>query len=480
MIKGIIFDLDGVLVDAVDWHFKALNKALSLFGYSLEEKEHQEKFDGLPTAKKLEMLSESKGLPRNLHSFIVDQKQVYTLETIKKNCAPSKEITELLSSLKERGYSLAVASNSVKQTIHLVLDQMRITPYFDTILSRQDVSRGKPHPDIFYRALELMNLGSNETLIIEDSKPGIIAANQVTPHVFVVKSPKEVNLNNINPVLNKLDQSPSSENISFRRNNPLIQIVVPMAGLGTRFQAAGYEAPKPFINVLGKPMIQWVVENMAPSQWLHNFTFLCHNDHMKETSYIRSLKSMAPKSQIVPVLKTTEGAACTVLLGVDKLNPSQPLVLANSDQWIDAPIDDFIEDAINSGCDGSIMTFKATEDKWSYARLNKMGRVVEVAEKVPISEHATVGIYYFKHAQDFIDGAFSMIKKDIRTKGEFYVCPVYNELISTNKRIKIFEIEKEKMHGLGTPEDLETFLNWVKNQPVTVPPFPIDPQEKNM
>ncbi|NBY19292.1 hypothetical protein EBQ74_03400 [bacterium] len=323
-----------------------------------------------------------------------------------------------------------------------------------------------------------MNLGSNETLIIEDSKPGIIAANQVTPHVFVVKSPKEVNLSNINPVLNKLDQSPSSENISFRRNNPLIQIVVPMAGLGTRFQAAGYEAPKPFINVLGKPMIQWVVENMAPSQWLHNFTFLCHNDHMKETSYIRSLKSMAPKSQIVPVLKTTEGAACTVLLGVDKLNPSQPLVLANSDQWIDAPIDDFIEDAINSGCDGSIMTFKATEDKWSYARLNKMGRVVEVAEKVPISEHATVGIYYFKHAQDFIDGAFSMIKKDIRTKGEFYVCPVYNELISTNKRIKIFEIEKEKMHGLGTPEDLETFLNWVKNQPVTVPPFPIDPKKK--
>ncbi|NBY19293.1 HAD family phosphatase [bacterium] len=127
MIKGIIFDLDGVLVDAVDWHFKALNKALSLFGYSLEEKEHQEKFDGLPTAKKLEMLSESKGLPRNLHSFIVDQKQVYTLETIKRTVPPSKEITELLSSLKERGYSLAVASNSVKQTIHLVLDQMRIT-----------------------------------------------------------------------------------------------------------------------------------------------------------------------------------------------------------------------------------------------------------------------------------------------------------------------------------------------------------------
>ncbi len=480
MIKGIIFDLDGVLVDAVNWHFKALNRSLNLFGYSLEEKEHQEKYDGLPTAKKLEMLSESKDLPRNLHSFIIDQKQLYTLETIRKNCSPSPQITELLSSLKERGYTLAVASNSVKQTIHLVLEQMRISSYFDIVLSRQDVSRGKPHPDIFYRALELMNMGSNETLIVEDSKPGVIAANQVTPHVFVVKSPKEVNLQTINPVLAKLDQSLSPVSVTLKRHNPLIQIVVPMAGLGTRFQAAGYEAPKPFINILDKPMIQWVTESMTPSQWLYNFTFLCQNEHLKEAKYNNILKSITPKSQIVRVLKTTEGAACTVLLGVDKLNPSQPLVLANSDQWIEAPIDEFIEDAINSGCDGSIMTFKATEDKWSYARVNKLGRVVEVAEKVPISEHATVGIYYFKHAQDFIDAAFSMVRKNIRTQGEFYVCPVYNELISSNKRVKIFEIERDLMHGLGTPEDLEAFVRWHQNQPTPELKFPIDPPHKNM
>lgn len=466
MIKGIIFDLDGVLVDAVDWHFKALNKALNLFGCSLEEIEHQENFDGLPTAKKLEMLSESKGLPRNLHSFIIDQKQIYTIETIRKNCAPSDQISELLSSLKERGYSLAVASNSVKQTIQLVLEQMRISSYFDVILSRQDVPRGKPHPDIFYRALELMNLDSNETLIIEDSKPGIIAANQVTPHVLVVKSPQEVSLGKINPVLAKLEEAPFPNSLNTRRHNPLIQIVVPMAGLGTRFQAAGYERPKPFIDVLGKPMIQWVTENMAPKQWLHNFTFLCHKDHLQKKEYSDFLKSISPKSQIVPVLKTTEGAACTVLLCVDKINPSQPLVLANSDQWVDISIDDFIDDAITSGCDGSIMTFKAKEDKWSYARLNKLGRVVEVSEKVPISENATVGVYYFKHAQDFIDAACSMIRKNIRTKGEFYVCPVYNELISMNKRIKIYEIEKEKMHGLGTPEDLQDFLEWSQNRTV--------------
>jgi dTDP-glucose pyrophosphorylase len=155
-------------------------------------------------------------------------------------------------------------------------------------------------------------------------------------------------------------------------------------------------------------------------------------------------------------------------------------VLANSDQWIDAPIDEFIEDAVSSGCDGSIMTFKATEDKWSYARLNKMGRVVEVAEKVPISENATVGIYYFKHAQDFIDAAFSMVRKNIRTKGEFYVCPVYNELISSNKRIKIFEINKDRMHGLGTPEDLQAFIQWHQTQKVPAPLFSIDPPSKNM
>lgn len=478
MIKGIIFDLDGVLVDAVDWHFKALNRALNLFGYSLDELEHQEKYDGLPTTKKLEMISESKGLPRNLHSFIIDQKQNYTLETIRKNCMVSSQITELLSSLKERGYSLAVASNSVKQTIHSVLDQMRITSYFDVILSRQDVSRGKPHPDIFYRALELMNLGSNETLIIEDSKPGIMAANQVTPHVLVVKSPTEVKLETINPVLSKLDQTLSPNLMTPKRHNPLIQVVVPMAGLGTRFQSAGYSEPKPFIKVLNKPMIQWVTENMTPSQWLYNFTFICHSDHLKQSHYKDVLNSLATKSQIVPVLKTTEGAACTVLLAADKLNPSQPLLLANSDQWIDAPIDAFLDDAINSGCDGSIMTFKATEDKWSYARLNTMGRVVEVAEKVPISDHATVGVYYFKHAEDFINGAFSMLRKNIRTQGEFYACPVYNELIGANKRIKIFEIGKEKMHGLGTPEDLEAFIDWHTTQPSLF--YSIDPVPKNM
>lgn len=480
MIKGIIFDLDGVLVDAVDWHFKALNRSLNLFGCALDEIEHKEHFDGLPTIKKLEMLSESKGLPKNLHPFIMEQKQTYTLETIKNNCQPSTPITELLSSLKERGYSLAVASNSIKQTIHFVLEQMRITSYFDVILSRQDVSRGKPHPDIFYRALELMNLGAHETLIIEDSKPGVIAANQVTSNVLVVKSPDEVNLSTINPVLNQLEQSGTQSSRISKRHSPLIQIVVPMAGLGTRFQAVGYTDPKPFIPVFGKPMIQWVVENMTPCDLPHNFTFLCHKDHLKDPKYKTDLNKIAPNSQIVPVLKTTEGAACTVLLGIDKLNPSQPLVLANSDQWVDAPIDDFLEDAINSGCDGSIMTFKAHEDKWSYARLNTMGRVVEVAEKVPISEHATVGIYYFKHAQDFIDGAFSMVRKNIRTKGEFYVCPVYNELIGANKRIKIFEIDKSKMHGLGTPEDLKSFVNWYENNAISPAKISIDPHLKNL
>jgi HAD superfamily hydrolase (TIGR01509 family) len=480
MIKGIIFDLDGVLVDAVDWHFKALNRALNLFGYAIDEAEHKEKFDGLPTAKKLEILSETKGLPRNLHSFIADQKQIYTLETIKKNCKACPNITELLSCLKERGYTLGVASNSVKQTIHSVLDQMRITSYFDVILSRQEVARGKPHPDIFYRAIELMNLGSNEALIVEDSKPGIIAANQVTPHVLVVKSPSDVSLSTINPLLKRIDKTVAPSSLLPKRHNPLIQIVVPMAGLGTRFQAAGYSDAKPFIPVLNKPMIQWVVENMTPTQWLHNFTFLCHKNHVKNPTYTSRLHSIAPKSQIVSVLETTEGAACTVLLGVDKLNPSQPLILANSDQWVDIPIDDFIEDAITSGCDGSIMTFKATEDKWSYARLNKMGRVVEVAEKVPISEHATVGIYYFKHAQDFIEAAFSMIRRNIRTKGEFYVCPVYNELISANKRIKIFEINMEKMHGLGTPEDLKSFIKWHEDKPFKPQNNFIDPPTKNM
>lgn len=207
-------------------------------------------------------------------------------------------------------------------------------------------------------------------------------------------------------------------------------------------------------------MIQWVVENVRPKNVPSHFTFICNERHLIDYELDKFLNSIAPHCSIVSVPGVTQGAACTILLAKEHISVTRPLIIANSDQWIETDIDDFISKAQEKDTDGAIMTFPASEKKWSYAKTDAEGRVVQVAEKDPISEHATVGIYYFKHGEDFVEGCQDMIRKDIRTNGEFYVCPVYNQLIESRKNIAIHEIERDKMHGLGTPEDLSTFLAW--------------------
>lgn len=236
----------------------------------------------------------------------------------------------------------------------------------------------------------------------------------------------------------------------------MLNIVVPMAGEGTRFKERGYTFPKPLIEINGKPMIQVVVENIRPTG-AHAFTFICRKDHYDKYSLRDLLNLIAPGCGIVQVEHLTQGAACTVLLAAEFFNNQEPLMIANSDQYIDAPIDAFIRDAQMRKLDGSILTFPASHPKWSYAKLDEEGLVMEVAEKRPISTHATVGIYYYRQGRMFFEAATMMIEKNVRVNNEFYVCPVYNEMILAGHRIGIYEIEQTKMHGLGTPEDLEKF-----------------------
>jgi dTDP-glucose pyrophosphorylase len=231
-----------------------------------------------------------------------------------------------------------------------------------------------------------------------------------------------------------------------------------MAGLGSRFKDAGYPDPKPFIPVNGKPMIQWVVENLSSTRYRTHFTFIVNRLHLDSYRLDEKLSKMVPGCNIVTVPGKTEGAACTVLLAMDEIAQDRPLLIANSDQYVDVCIDDFLTIAMHPSRDGLIMTFPASDKKWSYAKVNTEGWVSEVAEKNPISSHATVGIYLFKSAKSFVDACQSMIRLDQRTNGEFYVCPVYNELIRAGGKVSIFPISEEAMHGLGTPEDLDYFL----------------------
>ena len=205
-------------------------------------------------------------------------------------------------------------------------------------------------------------------------------------------------------------------------------------------------------------MIGLVAKNLAPRDD-HHFIFICQREHYETYDLHNVLKNATNnKFDVVQLNGITEGAACTVLTAIQHINNDQELIIANSDQFIQADLNEFIASARKGNHDGLIMTFTASHTKWSYAACDNQGRVIEVAEKKPISEHATVGIYYFKHGKDFVEAAQSMIRKNIRHNNEFYVCPVYNELILQDKRIAIHPIANDAMHGLGTPEDLTLFL----------------------
>ena len=243
----------------------------------------------------------------------------------------------------------------------------------------------------------------------------------------------------------------------------MLNIVIPMAGRGSRFADAGYGLPKPLIDVAGKPMIQVVIENLTPS-CEHRFIFICQNDHIKRYELTEKLHSYTKNCEIIGIDGITEGQVCTVLKAEGLINNDEPVMTANSDQWIDFDINKYLFEMKDKNLDGMIMTMKADDPKWSYARTDAKGFVTETAEKKVISDDATVGIFNFAQGKDLVRCAEQMISENIRVNGEFYTCPVYNYLIKEGKKIGTYSIGKEYdgMYGLGTPHDLEWFL---KNTP---------------
>jgi beta-phosphoglucomutase len=196
-IKAVIFDMDGVLIDAKNWHYEALNKALGLFGMEISRYDHLVTYDGLPTKKKLEMLTSERGLPIGLHDFINAMKQEYTMEIVYSRCKPRFFHEFALSRLKKEGYRLAVASNSIRQTVEAMLQRAALIDYFDFYLSNQDVEIGKPNPAIYIKAIEKLGLSPKECLIIEDNENGIKAAKASGAWLMEVDEIEEVNYQNI-------------------------------------------------------------------------------------------------------------------------------------------------------------------------------------------------------------------------------------------------------------------------------------------
>ena len=288
------------------------------------------------------------------------------------------------------------------------------------------------------------------TVIIEDSHIGREGALNSGAHLVPVKDTTDLTKEKIDEAKDILD-GVTRKKIPWRDNK--MNVLIPMAGAGSRFAQAGYTFPKPLIEVNGKPMIQVVVENLNVDA---HFIFLVQKDHYEKYNLKQLLNLIAPGCDIVQVDGITEGAACTTLLAKEFIDNDQPLLMANSDQYAEWNSNECLYAFTADTVDGGIVTFEATHPKWSFAKLGDDGFVSEVAEKKPISNIATVGIYYWKKGSDYVKYAEQMIEKNVRTNNEFYVCPVFNEAIGDNKKIRVKNIDK--MWGLGTPEDLNYFL----------------------
>jgi HAD superfamily hydrolase (TIGR01509 family) len=451
MIKLIIFDLDGVLVEAKEIHYNTLNKALWEIGksdkYVISEAEHLSIYDGLKTSQKLELLTKNKGLHPDTYETIWNRKQQLTIDAISE-LQPDNRLIEVFKELNKNGYKLACASNSIRRSVLVMLAKIGIIEYMDLIISNEDVKNSKPHPEMYWKAMSMMGCLPEETLIVEDSPHGLLAASRSKANVMRVGSPKEVTYINVCKHLN----AEKMNNIPKWKNDKL-NVLIPMAGAGSRFEQAGYTFPKPLIDVRNKPMIQVVVDNLNIDA---NYIYIVQKKHREQYNLDTLLNLITPNCRIVEVDGLTEGAACTALLAKEYIDNDAPLFFANSDQFVEWDSNEFMYKMQETNADGGIVTFKAIHPKWSFARIDENELVVEVAEKNPISDIATVGYYFWKHGSDFVKYAEQMIEKNIRVNNEFYVCPVFNQAIEDKKQIKIFNVKG--MWGLGTPEDLKYYL----------------------
>jgi len=446
VIKLIIFDLDGVLVDAKNIHYLTLNEALGS-KYEISWEEHLNKYDGLKTNEKLKLLTTSKGLPPSLYNEIWLKKQELTINELKK-ITPNDVLKNAIKELSHQKYKIAVCSNSIRKTILTVLSKLDIIEYFDYIVSNEDVNNSKPHPEMYWKTISYFGVLPEETLIIEDSPFGLLAANRSKSNVMRVETPNSVTIDNINKHINNLimEETP-------RWKNEKLNVLIPMAGAGSRFEKAGYTFPKPLIDVNGKPMIQVVVDNLNLDA---NFIYVVQKSHRQKYNLDTLLNLITPNCTIIEVDGLTEGAACTALMAKDLINNDNPLFFANSDQYVEWNSNEFMYKMQETNFDGGIVTFKSTHPKWSFVKLDENNFASMVAEKNPISDLATVGYYFWKNGSDFVKYAEQMINNNIRVNNEFYVCPVFNEAINDGKKIITFNASK--MWGIGTPEDLDLFL----------------------
>lgn len=453
-IKLIISDFDGPLASLKEAHYQSLNKALETIGqqYIISREQHILEFDGLSTLNKLQKLHNERGLPDNQIQAVFELKQELTAEAINNTVKYNSQLVSTLFRLKQDGYLIYVASNAIRKTIETGLNKLGISGFIDKIFSNEDVKNTKPNSEIYLRCMIDAGVDPSETIIIEDSPTGKLAAIKSGSTICDVDDVSDTTYENIIKAI-KIAEEKSKPKFPAKNK---VNVLIPMSGNGKRFRDAGYILPKPLIDIYGKPMIQWVVDNLNIDA---NFIFIVQKDHNEQYNITSILKMMVPDCRVIIEKGAINGAACSALLAKEFIDNNKHLLIANSDQFIsNFDIAKFIYSAVSKNVDASILTFiRHNDPKWSYLR-EENGFIVEVAEKKPISDLATIGLYFWNKGSDFVKYAEQMIKANDKTNNEFYVVPSFNWMLKDNKKIISHMIDVEDFWGLGTPEDLEKFI----------------------
>lgn len=437
----VAFDLDGTLLDCRDVHRDALDDALREEGLPpISEEEHLSRMDGLPTERKLSLLHAEARITQAQRERVADRKARFTAERIVP-LGPEPRLTRLFAHLQGLGVATAVVSNARRRTVVDVLDALGLEP--DVVLSSEDVTEPKPSPEGYIRAMEAVGATQETTIVLEDAPAGKRAARASGARLVPVFDPADLTVENVSLYL--------AGGTSF-------DVIVPMAGDGSRFAAEGYELPKPLVDVDGEPMVRLAVRTLGLPEGRH--VFLARSEHLSRPGMEGFLAGLAREALVVPVEHRTEGAACTVLLAAEVLDldtSTRPLVVMNSDQAISWDPDAALHRMVSRGLDGLVLCFPAPDrnPKWSYAEEGPDGLIRRVAEKDPISDLATAGVYVWRRGRDFARTTRSMMYLGRKTRGEYYVCPTFQPLIDEGMR---FEAPRCEMHGLGTPGDLRTYL----------------------
>ena len=436
-IQLIVFDLDGVLVESKDLHYEALNEAIRAVAgedFVITRPEHETVYDGLSTNQKLRLMTIQKDLPLDMHRPIWLRKQELTEVMVRDQLKPDGELLATIRALKkEHGYPLAVASNCIKSSVFNILDSIGVLPLVDAYFSNEDVQHAKPAPDIYLKACSTFGVPPESALVVEDSVKGFEACVRAGCPLFKVRGPEDVRVPSIVQRVSAINQGVKP-----------ITVVVPLAGESQQYWIDGPEAvpselPLFLSDVNGAPAIEWVLKPFLQSRYELKFVFVVKESQMQRFK----LESLLPRivgfrpTVVLPVHGETLGSLKTVLSVAEKLDGAAPVIFCNGStvtSWLPGSS---IDDLVDTRADGALTTFESNDPKCSYVRVRDGTDLVDVHEKVPVSNIATTGIYYWKSADAFLSAATSIVKRGVKHKGLYYMAPVYNEAVRAGLSFKI-------------------------------------------